>query len=63
MLTQHSNDPIVAPVMLSYAMDYFGRRDYIGARQSLENLVKKFPDSQAAIQAREILLKFKKNDS
>jgi tetratricopeptide (TPR) repeat protein len=61
LLAQHGNNPIVAPIMFSQAMDYFGWQDYLGAKQSLEHLVEKFPNSKAAIKAMEILLKFKKN--
>ena len=59
LLKDYGNDPMVAPVLLSRATDRLVRQDYAGARESVIELVEKFPDTKAAAQAKRMLEKLK----
>ncbi|MHC4477678.1 MAG: tetratricopeptide repeat protein [Planctomycetota bacterium] len=55
LLKQYGGDPLVAPVLLSRAIDQLARRDYNGAHESLTQLVEKFPSTKAATEAKRLL--------
>jgi hypothetical protein len=57
LLEKHANDPVVAPVLLAKSTDLLARQDYSGARRLLTQLSEKFPSTEAAAQANQILLK------
>lgn len=57
ILKHYGKDPIVAPIMLSRSTDLLAQQDYVGAESFLTELVEKFPETQAAVQAKEILIK------
>jgi hypothetical protein len=59
LLNRYSDEPMVAPVMLSQATDMLARQDYNGARGALSELAEKFPSTRAAEQAKKMLDKLK----
>jgi outer membrane protein assembly factor BamD (BamD/ComL family) len=59
LLKDYGNSPMVAPILLSRATDRLVRQDYAGARESVIELVEKFPDTKAAAQANRMLEKLK----
>ena len=59
LLKQYSNDPMVAPILLSRATDLLAGQNYTGAYESLTQLVEKFPSTKAATQAKRMLVKLK----
>ena len=59
LLEQYGDDPMVAPILLSRAVDLLARQDYSGAYAILTRLVDKFPLTKAAEQARRMVDKLK----
>lgn len=59
LLREYGNDPLVAPILLSRATDSLARQDYNGAYESLNQIIEKFPLTQAATQAKKMLGKLK----
>ncbi|MHC4743409.1 MAG: tetratricopeptide repeat protein [Planctomycetota bacterium] len=59
LLEQYSNDPMVAPIMLSRATDMLASQNYSAAYEALAQLVEKFPSTKAATQAKGMLTKLK----
>jgi len=59
LLKEYGNDPIVAPVLLTQATDLLAKQDYNKAYELLEQLSQKFPSTNAASKARELMVKLK----
>ena len=59
LLKRHGDDPMIAPILLSRATDLLAGQDYNGAYEILQQLVQKFPSTQAAVQAQRMLDKLK----
>ena len=59
LLTSYSDDPMVAPILLSRATDLLASQNYAAAYESLRRLVEKFPSTNAAEQAKRMLEKLK----
>jgi len=59
LMEQYSNDPMIAPILLSCATDLFASQDYKGACELLSGLLDKFPSTKAAVQAEKMMLKVK----
>jgi hypothetical protein len=57
LLEKYGNDLIVAPVLLAKSTDLLAKQDYSGTRKLLTQLSEKFPSTEAAAQAKQILLK------
>ncbi len=57
LLRLYGNDPMVAPILLSRATDSLASQDYAGALEALTGLLQKFPSTNAAIQAKKMLVK------
>jgi len=60
LLTQCGDNPIVAPVMLSRAMNFLAHQGRPSARDVLTELVEKFPHTDAADQGRKMLDRLKR---
>jgi hypothetical protein len=61
LLKLYDNDPMVAPIMLSRATDFMARADYTGAYKIMTELVRKFPSTRSAIEAKKMLVKIENN--
>lgn len=59
LLKLYGDDPMVAPILLSRATDLLASQSYNGATEILQQLVQKFPSTQAAAQARRMLERLK----
>jgi hypothetical protein len=59
LLKEYGNDLIVAPVLLTQAIDLMAKQDYNKAYELLEQLSQKFPSTNAASKARELMVKLK----
>ena len=59
LLTQYGNNPMVAPIMLSRCMDLLAKQDYNGTYAQLNELLEKFPSTDAAVQAKKMSDKLK----
>ena len=57
LLKLYGDDPMVAPVMLSRATDFMAKADYAGAYETMTELVRKFPSTRSAIEAKKMLVK------
>jgi len=55
LLRRYGDDPIVAPVLLAQATDLLEKRDFRGTIKLLNQLLEKFPSTEAAAQGRQIL--------
>ena len=55
LLKHHGDNPMVAPILLSRAIDLLASQDYDGAYEILQQLMHKFPSTQAAVQAQRML--------
>lgn len=60
LLQRCADNPIIAPVMFSRATDRLARQDYQGAVEILTELLEKFPQTNAAVQAQRMLPKLQK---
>lgn len=60
LLEKYSDNPMVAPIMLSRATDLLARQDYQNALATLEKIVKKYPGTKASEQAKKIQGKLSK---
>jgi len=59
LFKQYGNSPLIAPVMLSQAVDLLASQAYGEAYEILGRLVEKFPHTEAAGQARKMLQRLK----
>ncbi len=59
LLKRHGDDPMVAPILLSRAIDLLASRNYDGAYEILQQLTHKFPATPVAVQARRMLERLK----
>jgi tetratricopeptide (TPR) repeat protein len=59
LLKRYGGDPMIAPVLLSRATDLLASQSYHEAGEVLQQLVQKFPSTQAAIQAQRMLERLK----
>lgn len=59
LLQRYSDDPMIAPVLLSRATDLLSRQNYNNAHTLLSQLAEKFPSTDAAKQASRIITKIK----
>jgi outer membrane protein assembly factor BamD (BamD/ComL family) len=59
LLKRYADDPMIAPILLSRATDLLASQSYREAREVLQQLVQKFPSTQAAAQAQRMLEKVK----
>jgi tetratricopeptide (TPR) repeat protein len=57
LLKLYGDDPMVAPIMLSRATDCMAKADYPGAYKIMTELVRKFPSTRSAIEAKKMLVK------
>ena len=60
LLQNFKDDPMVAPIMLSQATDLLAKMQYSNASVILNELVQKFPTTNAAIQAKKMLTQMDK---
>ena len=61
MLKLYGDDPMVAPIMLSRATDFMAKADYPSAYETMTELVRKFPSTRSAIEAKKMLVKIEAN--
>ena len=59
LLKRYGDDPVVAPILLSRAIDLLASRNYNGAYEILQQLTHKFPSTQVAVQAQRMLERLK----
>jgi len=59
LIKRYPKNSLVAPVLLSRATDHLGRQDYSAAKISLDQIIKQFPNSKAAVQAHKMITKLK----
>ncbi len=59
LLELYGDDPMVAPILLSQATDLMARQNYPGAYEILNELVQKFPTTNAGREAEKMILKYK----
>jgi len=59
LLKRFGDDPMIAPILLSRATDLLASQSYTDASEVLQQLVQKFPSTQAAVQARRMLERLK----
>ncbi len=59
LLKRYGDDPVVAPILLSRAIDLLASQDYDGAYEILQQLTHKFPSTQVAVQAQRMLERLK----
>lgn len=57
LLKLYGDDPMVAPILLSRATDFMAKADYAGAYETMTELVRKFPSTRSAIEAKKMLVK------
>ncbi len=55
LITRDSDNPVIAPVLLSRVTDCLANQDLIGAHDLLSKLIEKFPRAPLAWQARIML--------
>lgn len=60
LLQNHGDNPIVAPILFSQATNKLTSQDYNGARTLLNQLIEKFPSTNASIQAKRMLQRLKR---
>jgi hypothetical protein len=60
LLKNHGDDPIVAPILFSQATNRLTSQDYNGARSLLNQLIEKFPSTNASDQAKKMLQRLNK---
>lgn len=58
-MKRHGDDPLVAPILLSRAIDLLASQSYDGAYEVLQQLTHKFPTTQVAVQAQRMLERLK----
>lgn len=59
LVKRYADDPMIAPILLSRATDLLASRSYREAGEILQQLIRKFPSTQAAAQAQRMLEKVK----
>jgi hypothetical protein len=59
LLTQYGDNPMVAPILLSRCMDLLAKQDYNGTYARINEILEKFPTTDAAVQAKKMLDKLK----
>lgn len=57
LMEMYPDNPMLAPIYLSRATDLLARQNYKEAMILLDKIVKKYPGSKAAVQAKKILVK------
>ena len=60
LIQNHGDDPIVAPILFSQATNRLTSQDYNGARTLLNQLIEKFPSTNASEQAKRMLQRLQK---
>ena len=60
LLQNHGDDPIVAPILFSQATNMLTSQDYNGARSLLNQLIERFPSTNASAQAKRMLERLQK---
>ena len=59
LLTKYGDNPMIAPILLSRCVDLLAKQDYNGTYAQINELLEKFPSTDAAVQAEKMLDKLK----